>query len=150
MNNKNIYSIIGLAVVVIVIVAFYAAGVRTNDQQVEKATVGNTTTATTSKEETPMKRNIFVTQQDNGKTVVLYKGEAFLLNLGDMDWTLSISNPNIISRVKNIMVIRGAQGIYRTDNIGTTTLSAQGRPHCDTGQMCAQYIVNFSTTIVVK
>ncbi len=91
-----------------------------------------------------------ITQADNGKTVAFNKGDRFVLSLGEMDWTLSIEPEGIISRVKNIAVMRGAQGVYTADRPGTATIKAEGRPICAEGQMCAQYIVSFSANVTVK
>ncbi len=104
--------------------------------------------ATTSIKTIPA--NTAITQDYNGKTIYIKKGDRFLLNLGELNWNISITDQTIISRVKNIMVIKGAQGIYTAEKIGTTVLSAEGRPFCNAGEMCAQFIVNFKVTIVVE
>ncbi|HZT35358.1 MAG TPA: hypothetical protein VFA15_05535 [Nitrososphaera sp.] len=98
----------------------------------------------------PHDNTLIVTQNDNNKTFTLNKGERFLLKLGQLNWDISISDPRVISRVRNIAVIVGAQGIYTADNSGVTTISAQGRPICNPGEMCPQYIINWSATINVK
>ena len=54
-----------------------------------------------------------VTLDDRGKTIQLAVGQSFLLKLGEtFDWTVNISDQTVISRVRNIMVVRGAQGVY--------------------------------------
>ena len=72
-----------------------------------------------------------VTLEQNNQAISLKKGQSFLLKLGDShDWSVNISNQTVVSRVMNVMVIRGAQGLYQTHNIGTTTLTATGDPIC--------------------
>ncbi|HEU5114145.1 MAG TPA: hypothetical protein VFT82_00065 [Candidatus Paceibacterota bacterium] len=143
-NNKNI--IIGIVVVIaiVVVASLYHYRPNTAPSPVTDTSSSTPVSGTTSGSQ------LSVTQDDNGKTVTFHVGDRFLLNLGEMNWSLNISDPTVISRVKNIMVIRGAQGIYTADHAGTTVISAEGRPFCNPGEMCAQYIVNFKTTVVVK
>lgn len=95
--------------------------------------------------------NLVITQSDNGKTIELAKGRHFLLKLGLFNWDISLTPPGIVARVPNILVVRGAQGIYTAAAAGTAKLRATGRPICSgAGQMCPQYAVSFSATLVVK
>ncbi len=72
-----------------------------------------------------------ITLDDDGKTITLQVDETFLLKLGDgYDWNISIDDQTIISREVNVIVIRGAQGIYRAHKPGHTTLTAVGDPPC--------------------
>ena len=72
-----------------------------------------------------------VTLEQNNQEVALSKGQRFLLNLGSSyDWSLDIKNNSIISRVPNIMVIQGAQGLFEAHDVGKTTLTATGDPLC--------------------
>jgi hypothetical protein len=76
-----------------------------------------------------------VTLTDDGQTVTLAHGTSFLLALGsDFDWQVQISDEGIISRVPNIAVIAGAQGVYAAKQPGQTTLIASGDPVCRTAQ----------------
>jgi len=45
-------------------------------------------------------------------------------------WNVEIDNDDVVSRVKNIAVIRGAQGIYEAKIPGSATLSASGDLPC--------------------
>lgn len=75
--------------------------------------------------------NLSVTLADAGKTIRLKAGERFLLNLGEgFDWSPEVADQSVISRVPNIAVIRGAQGIYEAHKTGTTTLNVTGDPTC--------------------
>jgi hypothetical protein len=72
-----------------------------------------------------------ITLDDDGKTISLQVDETFLLKLGEgYDWNISIDDQTIISREVNVMVIRGAQGIYRAHKPGRATLTAVGDPPC--------------------
>ncbi|VVB88201.1 Uncharacterised protein [uncultured archaeon] len=72
-----------------------------------------------------------VTLADDGKTITLEVNETFLLNLGqEYDWNISIDDQTVISREVNVLVVRGAQGIYRAHKPGRATLIAAGDPAC--------------------
>ena len=72
-----------------------------------------------------------ITLADNGQTIELHVGERFLLNLGPgYIWTVNVADTSVVSRVVNVLVIRGAQGIYEASQPGTTTLTATGDPPC--------------------
>ncbi|MCX9025394.1 MAG: hypothetical protein OIN85_04775 [Candidatus Methanoperedens sp.] len=72
-----------------------------------------------------------ITLDDDQKTINLQVDETFLLNLGEgYDWNISIDDQAVISREVNVMVIRGAQGIYRAHKPGSATLTAVGDPLC--------------------
>ena len=76
-----------------------------------------------------------VTLADNGQTIRLRVDQTFLLDLGEQyQWTIEIANQSIVSRVINVMVIRGAQGLYQAHMPGTTTLRATGDPACRQAQ----------------
>ena len=91
-----------------------------------------------------------VTQDDNGKTITMHVGDTFLLALGDQQqWDAQVADQTVLARVPNVMVVRGAQGIYRALKAGTTTLTATGKPNCAAGQVCAMYIIAFHVTVQV-
>ncbi len=73
-----------------------------------------------------------ITLADSGKTFILHPGERFLLNLGleQYNWSVSVDDQNVLSRVPNILVIRGAQGVYEARNPGQANLTATGNPAC--------------------
>ena len=53
------------------------------------------------------------------------------MKLGDFyDWSIDIKNQTVVSRIVNVMVIKGAQGLYQVHNVGQTTLTATGDPAC--------------------
>ncbi len=72
-----------------------------------------------------------ITLDDDGKTITLQVDETFLLKLGEgYDWNISIDDQTVISREVNVLVVRGAQGIYRAHKPGRATLTAVGDPAC--------------------
>ncbi len=101
---------------------------------------------TTSAEPAP------VTLADNGKTITLQVGQRFLLNLGsEKKWNVQVADQSIVSRVVNITVIRGAQGVYEAHAVGETKLTAAGTPICDSTQAgCSQIALPFEIQIVVQ
>ncbi|MGI8854234.1 MAG: hypothetical protein ACR2JW_00655 [Thermomicrobiales bacterium] len=76
-----------------------------------------------------------VTLADDGQTITLPHGASFLLALGsEYDWKIQVADDTVASRVPNISVIAGAQGIYAAKQPGQTTLTATGDPVCRTAQ----------------
>jgi carboxyl-terminal processing protease len=76
-----------------------------------------------------------VTLDDEGQTITLKAGERFLLQLGaEYDWTVTVADQSILSRVVNVTVVRGAQGLYEAHKLGSTTLTATGDPVCRQSQ----------------
>jgi hypothetical protein len=75
-----------------------------------------------------------------------------LLQLGEDDvWTVNVADQGILKRMINIMVIRGAQGIYVAGKPGTTRLSAIGDPICLQNQPpCAAPSIQFKITVIVQ
>jgi hypothetical protein len=56
--------------------------------------------------------NQIVTLDHDGQAITLGTGESFLLKLGEeYNWTVTIADQSVLSRVKNVMVVRGAQGL---------------------------------------
>ena len=90
---------------------------------------------------------------ENGKTFIVHPGDSFLLNLGMdvFDWTVIIDNQNVISREKNVMPIRGAQGVYQAATPGQAVLSAVGYPLCrNSTPACMTPSMLFAVTVIVQ
>jgi hypothetical protein len=82
-------------------------------------------------EETNQNEPTTITQENNNQTIELNVGDTFLLKLGEeYMWNVEIDNDDVVSRVKNIAVIRGAQGVYEAKMPGSVTLSAVGDLPC--------------------
>jgi len=92
-----------------------------------------------------------ITLPDNGRTITLNVNETFLLKLGEgYDWNITIDDQTIFSRVVNVLVVRGAQGIYVAHRPGNATLTAVGSPECLKSQPpCARPSVLFKLFVVV-
>jgi photosystem II stability/assembly factor-like uncharacterized protein len=83
----------------------------------------------------PLSSSLAVTLADDGQTFTLHIGQRFLLDLGaDYDWTVTVDDPAVVSRVVNVLTIRGSQGLYEAHQPGRTTLSATGDPICRQAQ----------------
>ena len=92
-----------------------------------------------------------VTYADNGQTITLHVGDRFLLKLGDQfAWNVSVSDPAIVSRVVNIAVVQGAQGVYQANKIGETMLSATGLAVCPPLKVCPDVEIGFKLHIIVQ
>ena len=93
-----------------------------------------------------------ITLADNGKTYELPTGKSFLLKLGeDYDWQVSFLPQDVFNRVMGVMVVRGAQGLYRTGQPGQADLKATGNPTCLSAKpACAIPSIEFKVTISVK
>ena len=92
-----------------------------------------------------------ITLADNGRTITLNANETFLLNLGEgYDWNITIDDQTILSRVVNVLVVRGAQGIYVAHRPGIATLTAVGSPECLKSQPpCGRPSILFKVFVVV-
>jgi hypothetical protein len=98
-------------------------------------------------------KNIVATLDDKEKTITLSKGDTVLLKFGNetFDWTITVENQKIIDRVKNVMVMSDAQGLYKALASGTTDFVVKGEPKCfKTAPQCALALVGFKIHILVK
>lgn len=87
-----------------------------------------------------------------GGTITVRDGERFLLNLGEgYDWTVTIADERMLSRMVNVAVVRGAQGMYEAKQPGSTTLTATGEPVCRQSQPpCAMPSRLFKIDVTVR
>jgi predicted secreted protein len=92
-----------------------------------------------------------ITLDDNGKTITLQVNESFLLKLEEeYDWNITIDDQTVLSRKVNVLVIRGAQGIYEAHKPGRATLTAVGDPPCRRATPpCAAPSRLFSLNVIV-
>ncbi|MDD5110661.1 MAG: hypothetical protein PHI63_05635 [Patescibacteria group bacterium] len=160
---KIILAIIALALAVILIGVFgfrkpaVAPGVNSTPTPVptptpmESATPSPTESVTPTPESSPTQTKE-VTLEDNNTTITLKVGERFLLKLGEIyDWDISIDDQSIVSRVVNILVVRGAQGVYIAHTPGKAVLTATGDPKClKSTPRCAIASILFKVNIVVE
>jgi hypothetical protein len=93
-----------------------------------------------------------VTLTDDGSTVALEPGQRFLLDLGEgYDWAVTVADQAVLSRVVNVLTIRGSQGLYEAHQVGKTLLTAAGEPVCRQAQPpCAIPSRLFRLTVVVQ
>jgi len=89
---------------------------------------------------------------DDGQAITMNVGDRFLLSLGEgYDWNVTISDPAVVSRVVNIQVVRGAQGVYEAHQAGSIELAASGDPVCRNAKPpCGMPSRIFYVTIVIK
>ena len=94
---------------------------------------------------------LIITLDDQGETINLATGQSFLLKLGEeYTWEVTISDQTVLSRVKGILVVQGAQGVYASQQAGTVTLTANGDPLCRQAQpQCEAPSIEFQITVVV-
>ncbi len=100
----------------------------------------------------PLRGTVSITLAIDNQTLTLRVGETFILNLGEgYEWTVNIDDPTVVSRIPNILVIRGAQGIYQAHSTGQANLTASGEPSCrKTQPPCQAPSRLFRLTVVVK
>jgi hypothetical protein len=92
-----------------------------------------------------------VTLDDDRKTITLRVGEHFLLKLGDtLSWKVTVSDESIVSRVPNVTVVKGAQGIYAAKKAGETNLDAAGSPICEPQAPCPAFVRAFRVRVEVR
>ena len=96
--------------------------------------------------------SLTVTLDNNNTSLTLARGQRFLLQLGETyDWNLVIADQSVVSRVKGVLVVRGAQGLFEGLNPGQTEVSAQGDPVCRSQKpACAMPSILFRLTVLVK
>ena len=94
---------------------------------------------------------VVVGQGQNGLMVQPRDGDTVQVALGtDLDWDIAISDLTVLAPdVGKETLVRWTQRLLRAAKPGTAIVTATGRPHCDTGQVCAQYLVDFRATVVV-
>lgn len=79
----------------------------------------------------PVTVALTVTLGDDSKTIPLKLGERFLLNLdGYYDWTVTVDDPAIVSRLPDLPSVAGSQGVFQAAAVGQTVLTAVGDPPC--------------------
>jgi photosystem II stability/assembly factor-like uncharacterized protein len=119
----------------------------THDGGVTWSAVATTLSASSGAPTTPD-----VTLADDGQTITLRVGQRFLLDLGaEYDWTVTVEDQAVVSRVVNVLTIRGSQGLYEAHEAGNTTLTATGDPVCRQAQPpCAAPSRAFQIEIVVE
>lgn len=100
----------------------------------------------------PNEQTPTVTLEQDQQTLHLKVGQRFLLALGDnYVWEVTVDDPAIVSRVPNVAVVKGAQGLYEAHSVGSTTLNAVGDPLCRQEQPpCAAPTRLFRLNLVVK
>ena len=95
---------------------------------------------------------VTITLANNNQSIILQVGQRFLLQLGDSNrWNVNIDNQDVISRLVNISVVKGAQGVYEAHKTGNALLSAVGTPVCDPTQgVCSHLAIGFALQITVQ
>jgi len=63
-----------------------------------------------------------------------------------MNWTVTDSDPTVLVPVP---AAQDEQGRWQATLPGQSTISADGRPMCNPGQACPQFIVHFQATVNV-
>jgi hypothetical protein len=92
-----------------------------------------------------------ITKDDEGKTFTVDVGQTVVVRLGtDLNWTVSVEPAGLLPRAPGVnTLVRGVQGIFRAAAPGRVTVSGEGRPQCNPGQVCAQFIEAFTATVVI-
>jgi hypothetical protein len=157
MNNKTVAGALLLILVIAGVLYYFTDYRNSHTGTVTDRTASSTTMdaigVTDEGKEVPvtvtMNPTVAITQADNNTSVRIKKGSTVVVALGEDVWTLAIKPEGMLESLKGVAAIPGVQGVYTTNKVGNVTISGEGRPNCKSGEMCAQYIVNFTTTIVV-
>ena len=93
-----------------------------------------------------------ITLNDNHTTITLHVGQSFLLKLGETyTWQINKSDPGMLSRVINVMLVRGAQGLYEAHQPGQADLTAVGDPLCRSAKpACMMPSILFEISVKVE
>ncbi len=66
---------------------------------------------------------------DNDANITLLVGQSLLLKLGsEQNWDITVDNPNVLERKRNVTVPVGGQGVYDALQPGQTILTAVAAP----------------------
>ncbi|HVA87019.1 MAG TPA: hypothetical protein VNF73_11990 [Candidatus Saccharimonadales bacterium] len=89
---------------------------------------------------------------DAGSTVVVGHGANVFVRLGtDLNWRVSVSDSTILQRAPGVLLVRGAQGLYRANQAGRATITAVGEPACRLSQPpCMAPSRTLTVTVVVR
>ncbi len=72
-----------------------------------------------------------MTRAEAGATIKVARGDHVLVKLGtDFDWTVTVSDPQVLARVPGVTLVLGAQGLYIAQATGQATINAVGDPPC--------------------
>ena len=95
---------------------------------------------------------ILITQASDGGVVTLHVGDHLQIALGDqLQWTLDPPDGIVLTRpVQSYLPVRGTQAIWLATAVGQAAIRATGIAPCPSGRFCAQFVVLFMTTVVVR
>ncbi len=74
-----------------------------------------------------------LTLANNDQRVLVKRGDVILLALDDSfydQWTISLSDPTILTAIPDVPVPTHAQALYRASKAGQVTIKASGEPRC--------------------
>ena len=94
---------------------------------------------------------ITLTYADNGSTQSVTVGTAIRLSLdnSDLNWSVDSSDTSILQPVPT-SAVGDQQGVWTAIAPGQATLRGSGRPQCDPGRPCPQFLLGWSASIVVS
>jgi len=99
-------------------------------------------------------QTLVISDTDNGKTEQVHQGDRIVVQLKDtLNWNINISPGNILQASPDgVFYMHPTQGRYKAVNTGTLKLSGTGKEGCSagSGMMCAEYLLSFQTTIIVR
>ncbi len=86
---------------------------------------------------------------DNGSTLNVLVGDSVDLHLlAGMTWEVSVSDETVLTPVSGALP-PDVQGRWQAAAPGQVTITANGRPACNPGEVCAQLIIHFQATVLV-
>lgn len=117
------------------IIGFSACGTSTNTANTPPAAsvVPQSPTPPSTLIPTTGTQGVTVTMSDNGRSVLLKKGQTLLVVLDQVaydSWTIKVADPTILSALPKNSVPPGAQGLYQASKVGQTSLTASGELKC--------------------
>jgi len=91
-----------------------------------------------------------LTYADNGSTVNASVGDTIELQLSpQMNWDVSVSDGTVLAASPGPLPA-DVQGSWQAASAGQSSISANGRPVCNPGEACAQFIIHFGATVDVS
>jgi hypothetical protein len=91
-----------------------------------------------------------ITNTDNAATITLARGSCATLQLDkSLDWSVPQSSSSAVGVFDTESFAPDQQWGLSARHSGRATITSLGRPHCDPGQICPLFVVQFSVNIDV-
>jgi hypothetical protein len=86
-----------------------------------------------------------ITNADNGATIAMVQGSCATLQLDEkLNWDVPKSSSSAVGVFDTETFVPDQAWGLRANHAGSATITSEGRPDCDPGEVCPLYIVTFT------